>query len=35
VDDRRFRERFSVSPVPADEAAVETVRWATTSYASR
>jgi nucleoside-diphosphate-sugar epimerase len=35
VDDRRFRERFSVSPVPADEAAVETVRWATSSYASR
>jgi nucleoside-diphosphate-sugar epimerase len=35
VDDRRFRERFGVTPVPADEAAVETVRWATSTYASR
>jgi nucleoside-diphosphate-sugar epimerase len=33
VDDRRFRERFRMAPVPADEAAAESVRWATGTYA--
>jgi nucleoside-diphosphate-sugar epimerase len=35
VDDRRFRERFGIAPTPADEAAAETVRWATGAYAER
>jgi nucleoside-diphosphate-sugar epimerase len=35
VDDRRFRERFDAVPTPADEAAVETVRWAMSTYTAR
>lgn len=32
VDDRRFRERFSVMPTSADEAARDTVLWAKQHY---
>ena len=35
VDDRRFRERFAVQPVPADSAARETVAWAQRHYATK
>ena len=35
VDDRRFRERFAVQPVPADTAARETVAWAQRHYATK
>lgn len=33
VDDRRFRARFGVMPTPLDQAARETVAWATRHYA--
>ena len=35
VDDRRFRERFKLSPVDTSEAAQATVDWAKKKYASR
>ncbi|MFZ1909493.1 MAG: hypothetical protein WAU52_10480, partial [Burkholderiales bacterium] len=35
VDDRRFRERFAVQPLPADTAARETVAWAQRHYANK
>ena len=35
VDDRRFRERFSVQPVAADAAARATVAWAQQHYAAK
>ena len=33
VDDRRFRERFRVTPTDVDQAAAETVEWANRQYA--
>jgi len=32
VDDRRFRQRFGLVPIPLDEAAKATVDWATRAY---
>jgi nucleoside-diphosphate-sugar epimerase len=32
IDDRRFRERFGLAPVDADEAARATVEWAKAAY---
>ena len=32
VDDRRFRERFHVTPADAQEAAARTVEWAQQHY---
>lgn len=35
VDDRRFRERFHMAPTNVDQAAAETVEWATRHYGRR
>lgn len=35
VDDRRFRERFGLKPVPLEAAAAATVAWAERAYAAR
>ena len=35
VDDRRFRERFGVSPTPLDEGAMQTVAWAKQAFGGR
>jgi nucleoside-diphosphate-sugar epimerase len=35
TDDRRFRERFGVTPTPIDDGAVATVEWAKRHYGAR
>jgi hypothetical protein len=32
IDDRRFRERFHVTPTDGDQATVDTVEWAKRHY---
>jgi hypothetical protein len=32
VDDCKFRERFNVMPLGVDDAAAETIEWATRQY---
>jgi hypothetical protein len=35
VDDRRFRERFGLTPTPAEAAARATIEWARSAYPRR
>jgi nucleoside-diphosphate-sugar epimerase len=35
MSDRRFRERFGVTPTPLDDGAAATVEWAKRHYGAR